>query len=304
MGRTLIGKLAVSVGAVVLLSLITFLFTRLSGNPAALLIPMDAPPEELARMQEALGLNEPLHVQFTKFAANAVRGDFGQSLRYQQPAMELVLNRIPATVQLAAAAAIIGWTVAIPLGILAGYRPNSFWDRIARLVALFGQSMPIYWLGILLIMFFAVKLQLLPASGRGDWRYLILPATALSLNLMGSVTRILRVSMLEVLRQDYIRTALAKGVSRRAVLFKHALKNASVGVVTVIGLQLGSLLGGTVVTETVFAWPGLGRFIVQSIQYRDFPVVQAGVLFLAVMIALVNMITDMIYPLLDSRMRV
>jgi peptide/nickel transport system permease protein len=302
-GRSLAAKIGTSMGAVILLSLITFLFTRLSGDPAALLIPIDATYEELVQMRADLGLERSLLAQFVTFATNALRGDFGFSLRYGQPAMELVLGRVPATLELALSAALFGWLVAIPLGILAGYRPNSMWDRIARFVGLFGQSMPVYWLGILLIMFFSVRMRLLPASGRGSLGHLVLPSVALSLNLMGSVTRILRASMVEILRQDYIRTALAKGVSREVLLFKHALKNAAIGVVTVIGLQLGSLLGGTVVTETVFAWPGLGRFIVQSIQYRDFPVVQAGVLVLAVMIVVINAVTDLVYPLLDSRVR-
>ncbi len=303
MGRRLATKVLTSAGALFLLSMIIFLFTRLSGDPASLLLPMDAPPEQLAAMQTALGLDQPLPVQFARYLRGVIGGDFGRSLRYQEPALQLVLERIPATIQMAVAAAAVGWLIAIPLGILAGWKPNSTWDGAARLVALFGQSMPIYWLGILLIMLFAVRLQLLPAAGRGDWRYLVLPAAALSLNLMGSVTRILRVSIRQTLRQDYIRTARAKGVHAHMILFKHALKNASLGAVTVMGLQLGSLLGGTVVTETVFAWPGLGRLIVQSIQYRDFPVVQTGVLFLAAAVLAVNSVVDLLYPLLDSRLR-
>ncbi|NLK08964.1 MAG: ABC transporter permease [Firmicutes bacterium] len=300
----LAAKIATSIGAVILLSMITFIFTRVSGDPASLLIPSDATYEELLEMRALLGLDRSLPAQFLTFASGALKGDFGLSLRYGQPAMELVLARVPATLELAFFAALIGWAVAVPLGILSGCKPNSVWDAVARFIALFGQSMPVYWLGILLVMLFSIKLRLLPASGRGGFGHLILPGLALSLNLMGSVTRVLRASMVEILRQDYIRAARARGISQKALLFKHALKNGAVGMVTVIGLQLGSLVGGTVVTETVFAWPGLGRFIVQSIQFRDFPVVQAGVLFLAVVIALINTTTDLIYPLLDSRVRV
>ena len=206
--------------------------------------------------------------------------------------------------QLAGAAAVFGWVLAVPLGILAGARPNTIWDRLARLVSLFGQSMPVYWLGIVLILLLSVRWGWVPASGRGTWGHMVLPVMALSLNLMGSVTRVLRVQLQDILQQDYIRSARAKGLPMRSVLGKHALKNAGIGVVTVMGLQLGALLGGTVVTETVFAWPGLGRLVVQAIQFRDFPLVQAGVIVLASVVILVNLLTDLLYPMLDRRVGV
>ena len=286
------------------LSLLVFLLTRFSGDPAVLLLPADASPEELVQLRQQLGLDRSLLHQYFIYMTQAVRGDFGRSLRYGTSAMALVLERLPATMQLAAASAIVGWTLAIPLGILAGARPNTFWDRLARLVSLFGQSMPVYWLGIVLIMVVSVRFGMVPASGRGTLAHMLLPVMALSLNLMGSVTRVLRVQLQDILKQDYIRSARAKGLPMRSVLGKHALKNAGIGVVTVMGLQLGALLGGTVVTETVFAWPGLGRLVVQAIQFRDFPLVQAGVIVLASVVIVVNVVTDLLYPLLDRRVGV
>ncbi len=303
-GQSILHRLLTAAATIWALSLLVFLLTRLSGDPAALLIPSDASPEELAQLRSQLGLDQGLLRQYMVYLSQAVRGNFGDSLRYGTSAMRLVLERLPATMQLAAAAAVVGWTAAVPLGILAGARPNTVWDRLARFVSLFGQSMPVYWLGIILILFISVRWGLVPASGRGTASHMFLPVLALSLNLMGSVTRVLRVQLQDILQQDYIRSARAKGLSGTMVLGKHALKNAGIGVVTVMGLQLGVLLGGTVVTETVFAWPGLGRLVVQAIQFRDFPLVQAGVMVLAAVIIAVNLVTDLLYPLLDRRVGV
>lgn len=297
-------RLATAVATLWALSLLVFLLTRFSGDPAVLLLPSDASPEELVQLRQQLGLDRSLLHQYFVYLSQVVRGDFGQSLRYGTSAMGLVLERLPATMQLAGAAAVFGWVLAVPLGTLAGARPNTIWDRLARLVSLFGQSMPVYWLGIVLILLLSVRWGWVPASGRGTWGHMVLPVMALSLNLMGSVTRVLRVQLQDILQQDYIRSARAKGLPMRSVLGKHALKNAGIGVVTVMGLQLGALLGGTVVTETVFAWPGLGRLVVQAIQFRDFPLVQAGVIVLASVVILVNLLTDLLYPMLDRRVGV
>jgi ABC-type dipeptide/oligopeptide/nickel transport system permease component len=250
-----------------------------------------------------MGFNDPFLVQYWRFLRGAVQGNFGESLRHGQPAMRLVLERLPATFELAGAAMLIALCVAIPAGILSAVRRNTASDYCSTVVALLGQSMPTFWLGIMLILVFSVWLRVLPSSGRGDLEHLLLPAVTLGLFTTARMMRLTRSGMLEVLGQDYIRTARAKGLGEPPVVWKHALRNAAVPIVTIAGLELGALLGGSVVTETIFAWPGVGRLSVQAIYNRDYPVVQAAVFVLATTFVVVNLLVDLVYTSLDPRIR-
>jgi peptide/nickel transport system permease protein len=284
-------------------SVVVFLILHLTGDPAALLLPPDATAEDLAKFRTAMGFDDPVAVQYLRFLRGAVRGDFGQSLRHGEPAMELVVERLPATFQLAGAGLFIALCLAIPAGIVSAVRRNTAVDYVSTVLALLGQAMPTFWLGIMLILVFSVRLNWLPSSGRGSIEHLVLPAITLGLFTTARITRLTRSGMLEVLGQDYIRTARAKGVSEPPVVWKHALKNASIPIVTIVGIELGTLLGGSVITETIFAWPGVGRLSVQAIANRDYPVVQAAVFLLATTFVVVNLLVDVIYTYLDPRIR-
>jgi len=282
-------------------SVISFFFIHLSGDPVMLMLPGDASHQEIEDLREQLGFNDPIYVQYLRFAWQAVRGEFGQSLYYKVPAVELILERLPASLELAIAAMLIALVVAVPIGIISAVRRGSLLDMGSMLGALFGLSMPHFWLGIMLIMIFSVNLGWLPTSGRGTLVQLIMPSVALGLSLMAMFARLTRSVMLEVLSLDYIRTARSKGLKERIVVAKHAFKNALIPLVTVAGMQFGFLLGGTVIIETVFAWPGVGRLVVQAIFNRDYPLVQAVVLVLAVIFVVVNFIVDMLYMYLDPQ---
>jgi ABC-type dipeptide/oligopeptide/nickel transport system permease component len=283
------------------ISVISFFFIHLSGDPVMLMLPADASHQEIEDLREQLGFNDPIYVQYLRFAWQALRGEFGQSLYYKIPAMQLIIERLPASLELAVAAMLIALVVAVPIGIISAVRRGSLLDMGSMLGALFGLSMPHFWLGILLIMIFSVKLGWLPTSGRGTLAHLIMPSVALGLSLMAMFARLTRSVMLEVLSLDYIRTARSKGLKERIVISKHAFKNALIPLVTVAGMQFGFLLGGTVIIETVFAWPGVGRLVVQAIFNRDYPLVQAVVLVLAVLFVAVNFIVDMLYMYLDPQ---
>jgi peptide/nickel transport system permease protein len=301
------------------ISLIVFIILHLTGDPAVLLMPPDATREDIQNFRKIMGFNDPLFVrwppwqylhppwrfladtQYGRFFMGAIRGDFGTSFRHQQPALGLVLERMPATIELTLAAMAIAISVAIPVGILSAVRRNSAVDHVGMVMALLGQSMPVYWLGIMLILLFAVRLNLLPAFGTGSLRHLILPAVTLGAFSMARMARLTRSGMLEVLGQEYVRTARAKGLSEIRVILKHSLKNAAIPVITVIGLDLGTLLGGAVITETIFAWPGVGRLAVQAIANRDYPVVQAAVFTLASIFVIINFLVDVLYTYLDPR---
>jgi ABC-type dipeptide/oligopeptide/nickel transport system permease component len=250
-----------------------------------------------------MGFNDPFIVQYGRFLGGAFRGDFGQSVRHGQPAFDLVLERLPATFELAGAGLLIALCLAVPAGILSAVRRNSLVDYVSTVIALLGQSMPTFWLGIMLILVFSVQFALLPSSGRGTLSHLVLPALTLGLFSTARITRLTRSGMLEVLNQDYIRTARAKGVSSRPIVWKHAFKNAAIPIVTIVGIELGTLLGGSVITETIFAWPGVGRLSVQAIYNRDYPVVQAAVFLLASTFVVVNLVVDVLYTYLDPRIR-
>lgn len=284
-------------------SVLVFFLVRLGGDPTALFLPPESSVEEIARFRHQLGFDRPVLVQYLDFATRALKGDFGTSLRYQEPAMKLVLERFPATLQLSGVALLLSVVVGVPLGIVAATFRGSLLDRGGLLVSLFGQSIPTFWLGLMLILFFAEIFQVFPASGRGTWLHLVLPAISLAAYSTAMITRLLRSSMIDVLQADYIRSARGKGLSETAIVVRHALRNAAIPTLTVIALQVGSLLGGAVITEEIFAYPGMGRLAIQSIANRDFAVIQAFVLFMAVVIVSINLAVDLAYGLLDPRLR-
>ena len=299
----LLRRLSQSILVLFGVSFVVFFILYLTGDPALVLLPPEASAEDIRRFREAMGFNDPFVVQYGRFLAGALRGDFGQSIRHGEPAFHLVIERMPATFELAGAGLLIALCLAIPAGIISAVRRNTIADYISTVVALLGQSMPTFWLGIMLILVFSVQFNLLPSSGRGGLTHLVLPAITLGLFTTARITRLTRSGMLEVLNQDYIRTARAKGVSNPPIVWKHALKNAAIPIVTIVGIELGTLLGGSVITETIFAWPGVGRLSVQAIYNRDYPVVQAAVFLLATTFVLVNLIVDVVYTYLDPRIR-
>ena len=303
MTNYILGRLVQLVIVMIGISMIAFAITYVIGDPIAVLLPMDAPPETRQLYRQQLGLDQPLVVQYARFAAGAVRGDFGESFLMKKSALALVLERLPATLQLALAGLGFAILVAVPLGTLAAYRRGSPIDSLCTAVAVAGQAVPIYWLGLMLMIVFAVQLRLLPASGYGRPENFILPTVALGAFLAPITMRLVRSSMIDVLSQDYIRTARAKGVAGAGVLAKHASKNAALPVIAVLGLQFGQLLGGAVVTETVFSWPGVASFTVDSIANGDYPVVQAAVVTLAAIICIVNLSVDVLIGMLDPRIR-
>jgi ABC-type dipeptide/oligopeptide/nickel transport system permease component len=299
----LTSRLLRAVIALWLVSTVVFVVMRLSGDPVPLLLPPDAPRSEIFRVRAELGLDRPLPVQYAIFLGNAVRGDFGRSLHFREPAVRVVAGYLGATFELGVTAFALAALVALPIGIVSAVRRNSLVDQVAMTLALVGQAAPTFFIGILFILVVSLQLGWLPTSGRGDWRNLVLPALTLGAFAMASIARLTRSAMLEVLRADFIRTARAKGVAETLVIVKHALKNAAVPIVTITGLQFGTLLGGAVVTETVFAWPGIGRLAIQSIYNRDYPVVQCTVFISAVLFIVINLLIDVLYGLLDPRVR-
>jgi len=286
-----------------LVSTVVFVVMRLSGDPVPLLLPPDAPRSEYARVARELGLDQPLPVQYAVFLRNVLRADFGRSIHFREPAWRVVMGYLPATAELGLTAFGLALLVAVPVGLLSAVKRNSPLDHTAMGVALVGQSAPTFFLGILFILLFSLKANWFPTSGRGGWEHLVLPALTLGAFAMASIARLTRSAVLEVLRQDYVRTARAKGLSELAVVAKHTLKNAALPVVTITALQFGTLLGGAVVTETVFAWPGIGRLAIQSIYNRDYPVVQCTVFLSAVAFIVINFTVELFYGLLDPRVR-
>jgi peptide/nickel transport system permease protein len=301
MGSYIARRLLLTLPVLVGILFVTFFLTHLSGDPTDLLLPQNATDEARAAFRAANGLDQPLWVQFVDFARKAVTGDFGQSLRFQQPAMALVLERLPATAELAAATMLIAILIGIPAGVVAAVYRNTNVDVSIRGVMLLGQAVPSFYLGVVAIIVFAVGLRWFPTGGSGTLAHLVLPATTLAFNLVALIARVTRSSMLDVLNQDYVRTARAKGVREVNVVWLHALRNAFIPVLTVLGLQVGLLMGGVVVTETIFSWPGVGRLAIQAIYARDFPVVQAVVFLFAFIFVIVNLIVDLLYAALDPR---
>ena len=289
--------------AVWLVTTVVFVVMRLSGDPVPLLLPPDAPHSEIMRVRAELGLDRPLPVQYAVFFGNLFRGDFGRSIHFREPAMRVVLGYLPATLELGLTAFVLAAVIALPVGLVSAMKRNSWIDHAVMGAALVGQAAPTFFLGILFILVVSLQWGWLPTSGRGGWQHLVLPAATLGAFAMASIARLTRSAVLEVLGADYIRTARAKGVSEAFVVVKHTLKNAALPIVTITALQFGTLLGGAVVTETVFSWPGMGRLAVQSIYNRDYPVVQCAVFVSALVFIVVNFCVDVLYGVLDPRIR-
>jgi peptide/nickel transport system permease protein len=282
---------------------VAFLLVSLSGDPAFILLSPEAGEEQRAAFRRLYGLDAPLPVQYVRYLTHVARGDFGTSFAFDRPAMAVVLERAPATLALTAAALCLGIAVGVPAGVLAAVRAGAVLDRTVMAFVLLGQSIPTFWLGLVMIRIFAVNFRLVPVSGYGTPLHLLMPAVVLGLYLAALLARVTRSEMLEAMVQDYVRTARAKGLPERAVTLAHALKNALLPIVTVIGLQLGALLGGAVITETVFAWPGVGTLVLDAILRKDYPVVLAVVEFVAAAFIVINMGLDVLYGVLDPRLR-
>lgn len=304
MAPYIVRRMIVGLLVVIGVTFVVFLLTHIAGDPAVLMLPPSASQQEVEALREQLGLNDPLLTQYFRFFKRAVRGDFGESLQHGEPALALLLARLPATLELAVASVALAIAIAVPLGIIAALTRGSRFDFFALAVALMGQSTPNFWLGILLINLFAVTFRWFPTSGRFEGvRSLVLPAMTIAAYLAATLIRLVRSTMLDVLGQDYMRTARSKGVSQFGVILRHGLRNALMPIVTIVGLQMGQVFGGAVVIESVFMWPGLGLFTIQAISNRDFPVIQASVTMMAVFIVIVNLAVDVMYGYLDPRLR-
>lgn len=326
--RRIIGAVPVLIG----MSFLVFLLMQLApGDPVTLLLGEDAEPHEIEEVTREWGLDQPIIVQYWQFVSQAVQGNFGESMRYGEPVTQLVIERLPATVELALASLLVAIIIALPIGVYSAIKHNSMWDHSGMTVALIGISLPNFWLGIMLIFFLGGQLNLLPVAGRltygvnvvpvtnlmlvdaliaGDlaafWdalKHILLPAITLGTSFAAIITRISRSSVLEVIRQDYITTARAKGLSERTVIWKHTLRNALITIITILGLQLGALLSGSVITETVFSWPGIGSLLIQAITTRDYKLAQGVIFFFAMVYFFVNLIVDLLYTWVDPRIR-
>lgn len=306
MGQFVLKRLVMMVPVLFGVSLIVFGIMHLTpGDPALLALGEHAPAEQLERMREQLGLNEPKPVQYVRWVSKAVTLDLGRSLRSNRPVLHEITSRLPATGQLALYAVVLATMIGIPAGVISATKPNSFLDNVFTVGALVGVSMPVFWQGLMLIILFSVHYDLFPSSGLlGGWEYFVLPVIALGTSAAAGITRMTRATMLEAIQQDYVRTARAKGLAERLTIFRHTLRNALIPVVTIIGLEFGNLLAGAVITETIFALPGLGRYVVDSIRAKDFPAVQGVIMTFAIAYVLINLIVDLVYAYLDPRLRV
>lgn len=282
---------------------VVFFIMRLSGDPTLLYLPPEATQEDIDRFREEKGWDQPLVAQYVRYLGDVLQGDFGESLTYRTPALEVVLERLPATLELTIAAFALTVLIAIPAGLIAAVKPNTIISRFVMVVALVGQAMPGFWLGVMMILLFSVALGLLPTGGRDGPAHLVMPAIVLGSWGAAKITRLTRAGMHEVLGEDYVRTARGKGLQEQTVIMRHALKNSLLPVLSALGLTIGAMLGGAIITETVFAWPGVGRLIVQSVLKRDFPVVQVAVVLLAVIFIMSNLVVDVLYTVVDPRIR-
>lgn len=299
----IVGRLLQGVVVMVGVSAIVFFAMFLTGDPAVLMMPPDATMAEIDAFRHAMGFDDPIWIQYLRFLSGLMHGDLGISLRFEQPALDLLIQRLPATAILAFAALLWSSVLGFLFGTLAAVFRNSAFDFAIRVISLLGQAIPVFWLGLLLIILFSLKLRLLPSGGMGSFAQLIMPSLALGAYYLSAITRLVRASLIEVLGENYIRTARAKGISQWRIIVNHALRNALIPVVTVQGMYLASLLGGALVTEIIFAWPGIGRLAVDAIQNRDFPVAQAVVMFAALVFVVANFLVDIAYMWLNPRIR-
>ncbi|WP_427181356.1 ABC transporter permease [Paenibacillus sp. TC-CSREp1] len=303
MAKYIVRSLLQIVPVLFIITMIVFILVHVTGDPVAMMLPDTATAEDRQVLRTALGLDQPLYVQYSIFVSNLLRGDFGDSFRYGQSALPIVLERLPASFELAAASMVVACCISIPLGIWSAVKRNSFMDLLISGISVLGKAMPNFWVGIMLILLVSVKLEWTPVSGRGGFSHLILPALTLGTGIAAEMTRMIRSSFLEIIGQDYIRTARSKGLREIIVLGKHALRNALIPVVTISGLQLTNLVSGSLVTETVFSWPGMGLLIVQAINTHDMAIIQAAVFIIAFIVILINLLTDIVYKLLDPRIK-
>lgn len=303
MMRFLVRRLLQSIALIIGVLVLVFFTVRLTGDPVGLMVARNATPEQREAFRVAHGFDRPLAEQFMDYLGGALRGDLGTSLRLNLPNMDLIMQRLPATMELALAALLLSLVVALPLGIISGVYPGSPLDLLARLVGLAGQTIPSFWLAMILILVFAVNARLLPVFGRDSLQHLILPAVALSVASMGQMVRLLRSAVLEITREHYVRTARAKGLSERVITLRHVTPNALIPLVSVIGVNFTYMLGGSVYIETIFAWPGLGTLLNDAIGDSDFPLVQAITIFIAAFAIALNLLTDIAYDLIDPRAR-
>jgi ABC-type dipeptide/oligopeptide/nickel transport system permease component len=305
MARHLLQRFLLTLPALWLVLTLVFLMIHIvPGDPVEQMLGEGAAPGEITQLRHALGLDRPLLTQYAQYLTQLAHGDLGQSFKFQAPVRRIIFERYPATLSLAFLALLVCASIGIPAGVLAAHRRGQVPDRAVGVFTLFGLAVPNFALGPVLILFFSIELGLLPVSGRGGPAYYVLPAATLGAALAAILTRMVRGSMLEELSSDYVRTARAKGLSMRAVLFRHAFRNALIPIITILGLQFGTLLAGTIVTETIFSWPGIGRLTVQAISARDYPLLQGCILVIAVSYVLVNLLTDALYAVIDPRVRV
>ncbi|GAB4533363.1 MAG: ABC transporter permease [Anaerolineae bacterium] len=283
--------------------LLVFFMVRITGDPAALMMPREASQEAVQAFREQMGFDRPLLVQFWDFLTGAIVGDFGKSLHFKTPAMPLVLERLPATLQLATAGLLMALIIGIPLGLIGGFNPGSTTDSVGRALALLGQSVPNFWLAMIMIIFFGVRLRWFPTFGRDQWNSVIMPAFVLGLPVMGQIVRLTRSAVLEIRGEDFIRTAHSKGLEPRVIYVKHVLRNVAIPLVSVIGVQFGYMLGGSIYIEAIFSWPGMGGLLEQAIGWRDYPLVQAIAVFTSVVVLALNLLTDLAYAVIDPRIR-
>jgi peptide/nickel transport system permease protein len=307
MGRYIVRRLLLFVPLALAITIVVFALLRFApGDPIVSMLGVDYSPEQEALLRHQLGLDRPIFAQYVLWLSRVLSGDLGRAIWSRQPVLRLILNRLPTTIYLALGASTLGMIISFPLGVVSAVKKDTVIDHVSRILAILGASIPVFWFGLLLIVIFAAQLQILPAGGSltsEGLKALILPCVALGSTFAALVTRMIRSSMLEVLSQDYIRTARSKGLAERMILYRHALKNALMPVTTVIGLQLGGLLGGAVLTETVFGLPGLGRLLIEAVNRRDYPVVQGCVLFISFFFLMTNLVVDILYAYIDPRIR-
>lgn len=286
-----------------ILAFMVFFLVYIAGDPVVMMLPEDASAEEINQLRESLGLNDPFLLQFWNYIVSVFTFDFGTSIQFNQPAINLVLERLPATLMLASASMIVAILIAIPLGIWSAVKKDTIVDVFATGISVLGKAIPNFWLGIMLIIIFAVTIQWFPVSGSGSWMHLVLPAITLGTSMSAEITRLIRSNMLEILNQDYIRTARSKGVKEWKVICIHAFRNSLVPVITVTFLQASALVGGSLITEVIFAWPGLGQLLINAVYQKDMAIIQAAIFVIAFMIILINLFTDLLYQILDPRIR-
>ncbi len=303
MQRYLLSRLIQSVFILFGILVLVFIMVRLTGDPVSLMVPREASAEAKEEFRHKMGYDRPQIVQFWDFISGAVVGDFGNSLHFKKPAMPMVMRRLPATVQLAGAGMLMAIVIAIPLGLVGGARPGSIWDNIGRTLGLLGQSIPSFWLALLMIFFFAVRLRWFPSFGRDELKSIIMPGFVMGFGSMGALVRLTRSAVLEIRGEDFIRTAYSKGLHPRRIYVRHVLRNAAIPIISVLGVTFGYSLGGSIYIETIFSWPGMGQLIEQAIGWRDYPLIQAIAFFTSVVVVALNLLTDIAYVLIDPRIR-